>query len=330
MFTNLVNFSDMAPLPAADQRHPCSDTILRSTPRGLDIVTSRVLRRYRAGRLTRRGAVGVRESRLEETIWDLSTFGGVRKRMTCRQFILALGLHMEQEMAEVGFGAYWAGSDRLIPDKRDLSIDGGTTNVLHLLARYLFRHAEGRKSRARLLGGYFIGCLAMHFGLAWVASGPEMQQATAASAYKADEASPAAEEGAQEIPAPAQAPLLAPPAPQPWSMSQRIERIKEEVHNLLHSEALVNMLFAQGLILENYHEQNIRFQSGSHPREKSQSHLAQELHEASLNDVEVPAMFNDGNIGNPGKNSVNNNIDNVSNSGANEWENTNVQGMKSS
>ncbi|GJR04445.1 hypothetical protein Tco_0527429 [Tanacetum coccineum] len=46
--------------------------------------------------------------------------GGVRRRMTWRQFILALGLHTEQEMAEAGFGAYWAGSDRLIPDKGDL------------------------------------------------------------------------------------------------------------------------------------------------------------------------------------------------------------------
>ncbi|GJT49123.1 hypothetical protein Tco_0975280 [Tanacetum coccineum] len=46
--------------------------------------------------------------------------GGVRRRMTWRQFILALGLHTEQEMAEAGFGAYWDGSERLIPDKGDL------------------------------------------------------------------------------------------------------------------------------------------------------------------------------------------------------------------
>ncbi|GJX60898.1 hypothetical protein Tco_0292288 [Tanacetum coccineum] len=46
--------------------------------------------------------------------------GGVRRRMTWRQFILALGLHTEQEMAEAWFGAYWDGSDRLIPNKWDL------------------------------------------------------------------------------------------------------------------------------------------------------------------------------------------------------------------
>ncbi|GJX73654.1 hypothetical protein Tco_0312249, partial [Tanacetum coccineum] len=147
----------------------------------------------------------------------------IRRRMTWRHFILALGIHTEQEMAEAGFRSYWNGSDRLIPDKGDLrdywieissdrdfwgfapsyvlirdpvrilfhrmiaysifgkgqapekvtgvdvfylrSMDRGTTNVQHLLARYLFRHAEGRKIRARFLGGHFIGYLAMHFGL---------------------------------------------------------------------------------------------------------------------------------------------------------------------
>ncbi|GKG07142.1 hypothetical protein Tco_0330111 [Tanacetum coccineum] len=48
-----------------------------------------------------------------------------------------------------------------------------------------------------------------------------------------DEAGPAAEEGAQEIPilvpAPAHAP---PPAPQHRTMSQRIDRVKKEVHDL--------------------------------------------------------------------------------------------------
>nr|GFD12773.1 hypothetical protein [Tanacetum cinerariifolium] len=143
--------------------------------------------------------------------------------MTWRQFILALGLHTEQEMAEDGFGAYWARSDRLIHDKGDLkdywikissdrdflgpapsyvfirdpvrrlcyrmiaysisgmgqahekvtgvdifylcSMDHGTINVPYLLAQYLFRHAERKKSRARLSRGHFIWRLAMHSGL---------------------------------------------------------------------------------------------------------------------------------------------------------------------
>ncbi|GJU70387.1 hypothetical protein Tco_1256646 [Tanacetum coccineum] len=40
--------------------------------------------------------------------------------MTWRQFILALGLHTEEEMPEAGFEAYSQGSERVIPDKGDL------------------------------------------------------------------------------------------------------------------------------------------------------------------------------------------------------------------
>ncbi|GKE09671.1 hypothetical protein Tco_1413222, partial [Tanacetum coccineum] len=46
--------------------------------------------------------------------------GGSRRTMTWRQYILALGLHSKEEMAEPGFRAYWAGSERVIPDKGGL------------------------------------------------------------------------------------------------------------------------------------------------------------------------------------------------------------------
>ncbi|GJV74348.1 hypothetical protein Tco_1494343 [Tanacetum coccineum] len=46
--------------------------------------------------------------------------GRARRRMTWRQFILALGLHTSDEMANDGFEAYWLGSERVIPDKGDL------------------------------------------------------------------------------------------------------------------------------------------------------------------------------------------------------------------
>ncbi|GJY84497.1 hypothetical protein Tco_0497873 [Tanacetum coccineum] len=45
---------------------------------------------------------------------------GARRRMRWRQFILALGLHTEEEMKTDGFGVYWAESARQIPDKGDL------------------------------------------------------------------------------------------------------------------------------------------------------------------------------------------------------------------
>ncbi|GKC61578.1 hypothetical protein Tco_1089176, partial [Tanacetum coccineum] len=98
--------------------------------------------------------------------------GGVRRRMTWRHFILALGLHTEQEIAEPGrlchrMIAYSISGRGQAPEKVngvDLfylhSMDCGTTNVPHLLAEYMFRHADGRKSGSRLLGGHFIRRLA--------------------------------------------------------------------------------------------------------------------------------------------------------------------------
>ncbi|GKB59563.1 hypothetical protein Tco_0915749 [Tanacetum coccineum] len=187
--------------------------------------------------------------------------GGARCMMTWRQFILALGLHTEEEIAEARFEAYWQGSERVVPDKGGLrdywieissdsdflgpapsyvfiqdpapekvtgvdlfyirSMDRGTANVTYLLAQYLFRHAEGRKSRARLSGGYFIGRLAAHFGLVSdqglrglsVASRPERQPKAIAGAPGAVEDAHAADEGAQADPAPVQAPQPPPPTP---------------------------------------------------------------------------------------------------------------------
>ncbi|GJX86493.1 retrovirus-related pol polyprotein from transposon TNT 1-94 [Tanacetum coccineum] len=198
--------------------------------------------------------------------------GGARRRMTWRLFILALGLHSEEEMAEAGFGADWSGSKRVILDKGDLrdywmeissnrDFLGLAPSYVHIkdhvrrlchrmiacsisgrgqeAEKYLFRHAEGRKSGSRLSGGHFIRRLAAHFGLvgdqglrglsvvvsellvinlhelarfniysrfgdtwAWVASGPERQQAAAAGAPGAAEDALAADEGAQAVPAP--------------------------------------------------------------------------------------------------------------------------------
>ncbi|GKD87078.1 hypothetical protein Tco_1358232, partial [Tanacetum coccineum] len=156
-------------------------------------------------------------SEVEDGIFWRGTTGGVRKRMTWRQFILALGLHTKQEMAEAGFGAYWAGSDRLIPNKGDLRdywmdissnrdflgptpsyvfIRDPVKRLCHMMIVYSI--SEGRKSRAMLSGGHFIRRLAMHFGL----ETPHLHEV--------------AEEVAWEIPTPSQAP---PPPPQPRTMS---------------------------------------------------------------------------------------------------------------
>nr|GEU41356.1 hypothetical protein [Tanacetum cinerariifolium] len=119
-------------------------------------------------------------------------------RKTWRQFILALGLHTEEKMAETSFGAYWLGSERVIPDKGNLKdywikisfdrdflglapfyvfIRDHVRRLCHMMIacsisgrgqtpeKYLFRHDEGRNSGARLSEGHFTGCLAAHFRL---------------------------------------------------------------------------------------------------------------------------------------------------------------------
>ncbi|GJR92263.1 hypothetical protein Tco_0264437 [Tanacetum coccineum] len=72
--------------------------------------------------------------RFREAIVDIDTegtlqfqLGGVRLRMSWRQFILALELHIEEEMGTTGFGLHWAESARQISDKGDLSayLEGG-------------------------------------------------------------------------------------------------------------------------------------------------------------------------------------------------------------
>nr|GEV07439.1 hypothetical protein [Tanacetum cinerariifolium] len=130
------------------------------------------------------------------------------------------------------------------------SMDQETANVLYLLEQYLFRHAEGRNSGARLSEGYFIGRLAAYFGLvgdqgfrgllvvtrelplidlhelgwlnicerigdtwAWVASGPERQADATTGAHGAAEDAPAVDEGAQADPVHVQAPQPLPPTP---------------------------------------------------------------------------------------------------------------------
>ncbi|GJT41720.1 hypothetical protein Tco_0941585 [Tanacetum coccineum] len=206
-----------------------------------------------------------------------------------------------EEMEEDGFEAYWLGSERVIPDKGDLSdywveisssreflrgapsytyirdpvrrlchrmisynifrrgqepkkatvtdlfylrrIDRRAANVPYLLAQYLFRHAEGRKSGARLFGGYYIRRLAHHFGLVnddglrglsvvtrelpLIDIGTERQPVAVAAALRGAEDAPDVDEGAQAI----LAPMHTPPPPPPAAgrnMPQRLGRLEEE------------------------------------------------------------------------------------------------------
>ncbi|GJT53905.1 RNA-directed DNA polymerase, eukaryota [Tanacetum coccineum] len=206
----LADFADMAPLPPRDQRH--------------------IWLCYQVEEYTKE-IVHDFDQRLE------TIFGGARRRLSWRQFILALGLHTGEEMESLGFA----------------------------------RHAEGMKSSARLSEGHFIRRLAHHFGLvsddglrglsivarelplndmgelvklniymdlgddwACVAPGPKRHQAAAAGAPKAAEDAPVIIEGDQAVPAPVQAPQQPPPPPlaAARTMPQRLGRLEEEVQGL--------------------------------------------------------------------------------------------------
>ncbi|GJZ56846.1 hypothetical protein Tco_0612340, partial [Tanacetum coccineum] len=178
---------------------------------------------------------------------------GARCSMTWRQFILALGLLTTEEMAEDGFRAYWLGRTFLdaLPviltsEIRfgECATDQGAANVSYLLAQYLFRHAEGRKSDGR---GLFVGtreiplidmgelvnlniCIEIGDDWAWVASRPDRQPDVAAGTLGAVEDAPAVDEGAQVDPAHVQAPQPPPPPPAAGStMPQRLGILKEEM-----------------------------------------------------------------------------------------------------
>ncbi|GKE32321.1 hypothetical protein Tco_1451643, partial [Tanacetum coccineum] len=214
---------------------------------------------------------GLTPDKRQDLAERMRMLGGVRHSMTWRQIILALDLHTAEEMAEERFGAYWLGSERVIPDKGELSdywvenssgrdflrgapsytyikdlvwrlcnrlisyniyrrgqtpetmiatdlfylrsMDQGAANIPYLLAQYLFRHAEGRKSSARLSVGHFVSYLAYHFGLAWVAPRLGRQHVATTGSPKAAKDALVVDEGAQADPTPIQAPQPPPPPP---------------------------------------------------------------------------------------------------------------------
>ncbi|GKB96734.1 hypothetical protein Tco_0982871 [Tanacetum coccineum] len=141
--------------------------------------------------------------RFSQAILDLDTprtlhfqIGGARRRISWRQFILALGLHMEEEMQTAGFGIFFGTTPsytlirdpilrlchRLIacsiagrsqtPEKVTVTdlfylrwMDVDSVNVPYLLARYLRLFAAGRKSEAHISGRQFVARLAKDFRL---------------------------------------------------------------------------------------------------------------------------------------------------------------------
>ncbi|GJW22703.1 hypothetical protein Tco_0033325 [Tanacetum coccineum] len=178
--------NDMAPLPAADQRYPWLRYQIEKYTEGI---------MHRSGSEVEdgifwRGAAGILESCLEETVWDPSTFGpgqAPEKVTSIDLFYLC-------------------------------SIDRGTTNVPHLLAQYLFSHSDEEEEQGQAVVTRELSFIDLHelgrlnictrYGETWtlVDHGPKRQQAATAGAHEAGEAGPAAEEVALEIPAQAPPP----------------------------------------------------------------------------------------------------------------------------
>ncbi|GJX39504.1 hypothetical protein Tco_0252807 [Tanacetum coccineum] len=178
--------------------------------------------------------------------------GEARRHMSWRQFILALGLHTEEEMRTAGFDflgitpSYTLIRDlilrlchRLIacsiagrsqaPEKVTVTdlfylrgMDVGSVNVPYLLARYLRLFAARRKSGAHISGGQFVARLAEHFRLLTVEILGGMTDA------------PIIDEGGQTDPAPEQAPQQPPPPSLATARTipQRLERLEEDVQGL--------------------------------------------------------------------------------------------------
>ncbi|GKE63142.1 hypothetical protein Tco_1513509, partial [Tanacetum coccineum] len=188
---------------------------------------------------------------------DGQELGGARSSMTWRQFILALGLHTAKEMAEDGFGAYWLGSERVIPDKGDLSdywveISSGSdflrgapsyTYIKYLVWRLCHRlisyNISGRRQapekvtatdlfylRSMDREAANVSCLAHHFGLV-SDDGLRGLSIVTHEIPLID----TVDEGAQADPAPVQAPQSPPPA-MGRTMPQRLGRLEEEMQGL--------------------------------------------------------------------------------------------------
>ncbi|GJT28536.1 hypothetical protein Tco_0908811 [Tanacetum coccineum] len=158
--------------------------------------------------------------------------GRARRRLSWRQFSLALGLHTGDEMESSGFARYYSESERMIPRKgdihdywRDISTDGDFLGpppsytlirdpVLRLCHRMMAHNIVGRSQviapelpmidMAELVRLHI--CVQLDDTWAWVAMGPERQPDAAAGAPAVAEDTPAVDEGDQAILAPVQAP----------------------------------------------------------------------------------------------------------------------------
>ncbi|GJS14207.1 hypothetical protein Tco_0408679 [Tanacetum coccineum] len=211
LYTDFVDFATMD-LPPRDQRHQYLrfeglhyiDADIADFEMWLGKIYRREVDRVQVfdfGGLTDLMAEGLSGRIFGEVVVDLDTaralqfqLGGVRHRMSWRQFIFSLGLHTTKEIETTGFGLYWAESGRQLSDKgylsadwREISFEGdflGSPPFYTLIRDPMLRlchkliallallggvlevvHFGGGKQGAMISGGQFVTRLAEHFGL---------------------------------------------------------------------------------------------------------------------------------------------------------------------
>ncbi|GKF77968.1 hypothetical protein Tco_0230438, partial [Tanacetum coccineum] len=150
---------------------------------------------------------------------------GARRRLSWRQFILALGLHTREETESPGFARYWSESERMIHGKgdlhdywKDILTDGDFLGpppsytlirdlILRLCHRMMAHGITGRSQAPEKI------CVQLDDTWAWVAMGPERQPDVTAGAPGVAQDALIVDEGGQVVPVPVQAPQQPPPPP---------------------------------------------------------------------------------------------------------------------
>ncbi|GKB59353.1 hypothetical protein Tco_0915539, partial [Tanacetum coccineum] len=243
----VVNFANMAPLPPREQRHPFlryqgleyTDENITNFEEMLERIYSREIHRVQV--VVFQGMPELMRDGLftRMRMGHRDDAGKARRRLSWRQFILALGLHTGEEMKSLGFARYWSESKRMIPGKgdlhdywRDISTDGDFLGpppfytlirdlVLRLCHQMMAHSIAGRSQAPKkvtvtdlfyLKGldvGSFVARLAEHFGIltaeklggltAWVAMGPERQPDAVVGAPVVAEDALAVDEGDQAV-----------------------------------------------------------------------------------------------------------------------------------
>ncbi|GKD83368.1 hypothetical protein Tco_1350207 [Tanacetum coccineum] len=263
----------MAPLPPCEQRHlflryqglEYTDVDIADFEERLEMIYSREIHRVQVvdfqgmPELMRDGLFArmvMEHCDDTEVLLDLDALGtiqfqlgGARRRLSRRQFILALGLHIGEEIESLGLARYWSESERIIPGKgdlhdywRDILTDGDFLGPPYsytlirdlVLIMYYQMIAHSIAGRTRLAKHFGLLTAEILRGLTVIAPElpiidmGELPDAMAGAPRVAQDA-PIVDEGGQADPAPVHAPP--PPAPA-RTMPHMMARLEEDVHEI--------------------------------------------------------------------------------------------------